>query len=193
MRSLEQFRRFFLQVEETVPQTAKPQTLSTISATLHNSQTPYAKSVEPSEMQQMPFVKSPKPSLISAPPRLTKLAERFQLGGSNYLTPLTLDSADARRFFEIEAADNAWSVRELKRQLYSSLYEQLALSRDKHEVHPLAREGQVIEKASVLIKDSVVLGFVALDKKLVYSQSDLETPIIDRLQQLLLELGKRFL
>ena len=92
----------------------------------------------------MPSVKSPEPSLISVPPSLTKLVERFQLGWSHYLVLLTLDCADARRFFEIEAPDNAWCVRELKRQLYSSLYERLALSRDKHEVRPLAREGQVI-------------------------------------------------
>ena len=72
---------------------------------------------------------------------------------------------DARRFYEIEAADNGWSVRELKRQLDSSLYERLALSRDKHEVRRLAREGQVVEKASDLIKDPVVLEFLGLEER----------------------------
>ena len=100
---------------------------------------------------------------------------------------------EARHFYEIEAAENGWSVRELKRQLDSSLYERLALSRDKDEVRRLARDGQVVEKASDLIKDPVVLEFLGLEKKPAYSESDLETAIIDRLQQFLLELGKGFL
>ena len=75
----------------------------------------------------------------------------------------------------------------------SSLYQRLALSRDKHEVRRLAREGQVVEKASDLIKDPVVLEFLGLGEKPAYSESDLESAIIDRLQQFLLELGKGFL
>ena len=59
----------------------------------------------------------------------------------------------------------------------------LALSRDKHEVRRLAREGQVVEKASDLIKDPVVLEFLGLEETPAYSESDLETAIIDRLQQ----------
>ena len=72
---------------------------------------------------------------------------RFPLGWSHYITLLSVTDPDARRFYEIEAAENGWSVRELKRQLGSSLYERLALSRDKGEVRRLAREKQVVEKA----------------------------------------------
>ena len=68
-----------------------------------------------------------------------------------------------------------------------------ALSRDEYEVRRLAREGQVVEKASDLIKDPMVLEFLGLEGNPVYSESDLETAIIDRLQQFLLELGKGFL
>ena len=64
------------------------------------------------------------------------------------------------------------------RQLDSSLYERLVLSRDKHEVRRLAREGQVVEKASDLIKDPVVLEFLGLEERPTYSESDLETAII---------------
>ena len=85
-----------------------------------------------------------------------------------------VSKGDACRFCEIEAADYGWSVRELKRQLDSSLYERLALSRDKHEVRRLAREGQVVEKASDLIKDPVVPEFLGLKERLAYSESDLE-------------------
>ena len=121
------------------------------------------------------------------------MARHFPLGWSQYAVLLSLDDADARRFYEIEAADNGWSVRELKRHLASSLYERLALSRDKEEVRRLAIEGQVIQKASDLIKDPVVLEFLGLEERSAYSETDLETAIIDRLQQFLLQLGKGFL
>ena len=146
-----------------------------------------------SKIQQTLSVESLSPSLISAAPNLTRFAEQFSLGWSHYVTLLSVTDPEARRFYEIEAADNGWSVRELKRQLDSSLYERLALSRDKQEVRRLAREGQVVEKASDLIKDPVVLEFLGLEETPAYSESDLETAIIDRLQQFLLELGKGFL
>ena len=69
----------------------------------------------------------------------------------------------------------------------------LALGRDEYEVRRFAREGQVAEQASDLIRDPMVLEFLGLEAKPVYSESDLETAIIDRLQQFLLELGKGFL
>ena len=142
----------------------------------------------------------PTPSDQSLHSGWTSLAEmiaqlhgEFVLGWSHYVTLLSVTNPDARRFYEIEAADNGWSVRELKRQLDSSLYERLALSRDKHEVRRLAREGQVVEKASDLIKDPLVLEFLGLEERPAYSESELESAIIDRLQQFLLELDKGFL
>ena len=125
---------------------------------------------------------SARPPSAAVPARLVPLRH-----------PAVVTDPEARRFYEIEAADNGWSVRELKRQLDSSLYERLALSRDKHEVRRLAREGQVVERASDLIKDPVVLEFLGLEETPAYSESDLEIAIIDRLQQFLLELGKGFL
>ena len=148
---------------------------------------------ESPEIQQTVSAKSLETSLISATPNVTKLAERFPLGWSHYVTLLSLDSADARSFYEIEAAGNGWSVRELKQQIDSCLYERLALSRDNHEVHRLAREGQVVERASDPIKAPVALEFLGLEQEPAYSESDLGTAIIDRLQQFLLELGKGFL
>ena len=84
-------------------------------------------------------------------------------------------------------------MRELERQIASSLYERLALSRDKAAVRRLSREGLVVEKAADLIKNPLVLEFLGLEEKPAYSESELETAIIDRLQQFLLELGKGFL
>jgi len=118
---------------------------------------------------------------------------RVTLSWSHYVTLLTIDSADERRFYEIEAETNGWSVRELERQIDVSFYERLALSKNKEDIRRLAQSGHVIEKASDLIKDPVVLEFLGLEEKVSYSESDLENAIITHLQKFLLELGKGFL
>ena len=183
VRSLEQYRRFYLQFEGLVPQLKKSQTLSVISAAAYNPQTPSAKSRAATRRDLSQLLRSAS----------TALLQQFTLGWSHYVTLLSVGDADARRFYEIEAVDGGWSVRELKRQIDSSLYERLALSRDKREVRRLACEGQVVEKAADLVKDPVVLEFLGLEERPAYSESELETAIIDRLQQFLLELGKGFL
>ena len=122
-----------------------------------------------------------------------QLANKFTLGCSHYVTLLSTDDSEARRFYEIEARDNDWSVRELRRQIDSSFYQQLALSRDKQEVHGLANEGQVVEKPTDLIKNPYVLQFLELDEQPAYSETELESAIICRLEQFLLKLGKGFL
>lgn len=78
------------------------------------------------------------------------------------------------------------------RQYGSSLYERLALSRDKNEVMKLAQEGQVIESPEDIFKDPYVLEFTGLPELASYSESELEEKIIDHLQQFLLELGRGF-
>jgi predicted nuclease of restriction endonuclease-like (RecB) superfamily len=121
------------------------------------------------------------------------LIRQFTLGWSHYVELLTLDDSSERRFYEIEAAANQWTVRELQRQIASSLYQRLALSRDKDEIRRRAAEGQVVEKASDLIKNPLVLEFLGLEDRPHYSEEDLESAIIDQLETFLLELGKGFL
>jgi predicted nuclease of restriction endonuclease-like (RecB) superfamily len=98
-----------------------------------------------------------------------------------------------RRFYEIEATQGQWDVRRLQRQYGSSLYERLALSREKDAVMKLASEGQTIEKPQDLLKNPLSLEFLGMEEKPQYSESDLESAIISKLQQFLLELGKGFL
>ncbi len=98
-----------------------------------------------------------------------------------------------RSFYEIEAGQGGWSLAELKRQVASGLYERLALSRDKEQVRRLAEEGQVVARPQDILKNPYVLEFLGLDEKSSYSESDLETAIIDKLEHFLLELGKGFL
>ena len=96
-------------------------------------------------------------------------------------------------FYEIEAAEQNWSLREIKRQFDSGLFERLALSRDKEGIRELARRGQVVTRPEDLLKNPYVLEFLGLDEKARYSESDLEFAIIGTLEHFLLELGKGFL
>ena len=123
----------------------------------------------------------------------TQIASSLPLGWSHYVELLTLEDPPERSFYEIEAASNQWSVRELQRQIASSLYQRLALSRDTNEIHHLAVEGQVVEKAADLIKNPIVLEFLGLQDRPHYSEDELESAIIDQLESFLLELGKGFL
>ena len=122
-----------------------------------------------------------------------QIASSLPLGWSHYVELLSIDSTDERHFYEIEAAANQWGVRELRRQIASSLYERLALSRDKEEIRRLATQGQVVEKAADLVKNPLVLEFLGLDDRPHYSEDELESAIIDQLESFLLELDKGFL
>lgn len=117
----------------------------------------------------------------------------FKLSWSQYVFLLGLKDGAARSFYEIEAAANNWTLPELSRQFNSGLYERLALSRDKKGVLKLAREGQVISQPQDILKDPYVLEFLGIDERTKYSESDLETAIINKIEHFLLELGKGFL
>lgn len=117
----------------------------------------------------------------------------FTLSWSHYVLLLTIKNHEERSFYEIEAFQSDWSFRELKRQVASGLYERLALSRDKEGVRQLANEGHVIVKPEDILKEPYVLEFLGLDERAGYSESDMETAIIDQLEHFLLELGKGFL
>lgn len=124
-----------------------------------------------------------------------KMSEKpkFTLSWSHYVILMRVENPDARRFYEIECAQQQWSKRQLSRQVGSSLYERLALSRDKDEVMRLAQEGQTIEKPTDIIKNPITLEFLGLKPDVAYSESKLENAIISKMQTFLLELGKGFL
>jgi predicted nuclease of restriction endonuclease-like (RecB) superfamily len=114
------------------------------------------------------------------------------LSWSHYLALMRIESPQARAFYEIEAAREVWSTRELERHIASLLYERLAKSRDKEDVLALAREGQRVSTAADVIKDPMVLEFLELEERAHWLERDLEQAIIDRLESFLLELGKGF-
>lgn len=118
--------------------------------------------------------------------------EVFTLSWSHYLKLMRIENPDERRFYEIEATQGRWSLQELQRQFDSSLYERLALSRDKAKVRDLARRGQVVERPEDVVKDPYVLEFLHLPEREAYTESELEQSLIDHLRDFLLELGKGF-
>lgn len=122
----------------------------------------------------------------------TKEGRKFYLSWSHYLILMRIVNLDERHFYEIEAYRNGWSHTELSRQYGSSLYERLALSRDKSEVLRLASEGQTIATPKDIFKDPYVLEFTGLPELVTYSETEIESRIIDNLQQFLLELGRGF-
>ena len=123
---------------------------------------------------------------------VTREGRKFFLSFSHYVFLMRISNIDERHFYEIEAAHNGWGIKELERQYDSALYERLALSRDKEGIERLSTEGQIVEKPEDLLKDPYVLEFTGLPELAKYSETDLETKIIDHLQEFLLELGRGF-
>ncbi len=121
------------------------------------------------------------------------LSAQLPLSWSQYLFLMGISDIAERRFYEIESANENWSLRELKRQFGSSLYERLALSSDKEGVKKLSKQGQLVVKHADVIKDPLVLEFLGFEEHHRYSETELETAIIDKLEHFLLELGKGFL
>ena len=116
----------------------------------------------------------------------------FSLSWSHYLILMRIKNEDERSFYEIESAKSQWDVRTLQRQYNSSLYERLLLSSDKDKVLQLATQGQIVEQPQDIVKDPLVLEFLGIPEKAEYSETDLESRIIDHLQEFIMELGKGF-
>lgn len=120
-------------------------------------------------------------------------SRKFVLSWSHYLVLMRIKDENARNFYEIESRKQNWSVRWLQRQVSSSLYERIALSKNKVEVMRLAKEGQAVEKPADIIKNPITLEFLGLKPEAAYSETRLESAIISKMQSFLLELGKGFL
>ena len=124
--------------------------------------------------------------------KVQTVSAQFKLSWSHYLILMRMENIEERNFYEIESIQNNWSLRELRRQIDSALYERLVLSRDKEKVKELAFKGQVIEKPEDVVKDPYILEFLGLEEQSDYSENKLETEIINNLEKFLLELGKGF-
>lgn len=164
-RNIEQMRSFYLAFfTKNVPMII-PQT---VSAELISTRNPYTLSAK-------------------------SFSDIFPLSWSHYVILSRIDNDDEKSFYEIETAHGHWSVRELQRQIDSGLFERLALSKNKKKVKQLAAKGQIIERPEDVLKTPYILEFLGLDEKASYTETDLETAIINKIEAFLLEMGKGFL
>ncbi|ODS37341.1 hypothetical protein BEH94_07135 [Candidatus Altiarchaeales archaeon WOR_SM1_SCG] len=187
--NLRNMRRFYLEFPPRIQQTLsveseKPQTLSAKSTEEQKSKSVSGKSREEPKSQTLSD-ESEKPQTLSV---------KFQpiLSWSHYCELLKVENEIGRSFYEQEANKNNWSVRELKRQINSMLFERLAYSKDTEAVMRMAEKGQIIEKPEDAIKDPYILEFLNLKEETSYTESQFEQAIIDKLQYFLLELGSGF-
>jgi predicted nuclease of restriction endonuclease-like (RecB) superfamily len=115
-----------------------------------------------------------------------------KLSWSHYFELLKCDDSLEREFYYHQAITERWTVRELKRQIKSLLFQRLALSRDKEGVLKLAHQGNQITSPQDIIHDPFVLEFTGLPKKRIYKEADLEKALKANMEQFLLELGRGF-
>jgi len=115
-----------------------------------------------------------------------------QLTWSHYLELLKCDDSLEMQFYMKECINQGWRVRELKRQINSSLFQRFALSTDKEGVMALASEGHQIQTANDIIRDPFVLEFTGLPKQKRYKEKDLEDALKANMEKFLLELGRGF-
>ena len=115
-----------------------------------------------------------------------------QLTWSHYLELLKCDDPLEMQFYMKECINEGWRVRELKRQINSSLFQRLALSTDKEGVLALANEGHQVMSPADIIRDPYVLEFTGLPQQKRYKEKDLEDALKAHMEKFLLELGRGF-
>lgn len=119
-----------------------------------------------------------------------------KLSWSHYCELLSISDKQKRSFYEKETINSNWSVRELKRQIKTSLFERLLLSsgdKNKEKVLELALKGNEINKAGDVVKDPYVFEFLGIPEEKAVMESDLEKSLITHIEKFLLELGKGFM
>ncbi len=127
-------------------------------------------------------------------PKLEELNEK--LSWSHYLELMIIQDKDKRNFYEKECINENWSVRELRRQLDTSLFERLLLSdgkANKEKVLELSKDGQIISKPSDIVKQPHVFEFLGIKEQKPLLEKDLEYKLIRHIEDFLLELGKGFM
>ena len=167
--NLEAFRQFYLLYPQLISETVSRQSKgAVISETLSRK------------------------SILQAPAAWQPGELHPSLSWSHYRALLRVGRQQARDFYEIETAKNAWSVRELSRQATSLLFDRLAKSRDKAGLLALATRGQELSQPIDVLRDPVVMEFLGLPESHRLVESQLEQALIGNLQHFLLELGKGF-
>ncbi len=121
------------------------------------------------------------------------LAKLFSALSFSHLLELSrIDAPLQRAFYELHCLKEGWSIRELKRQRGTMLFERAGLSKDKASLLALAKEGALAETPQAVLRDPYVLEFLDLEPRPHFTENDLEQALLDHLQAFLLELGSDF-
>ena len=116
----------------------------------------------------------------------------FRLSWTHYLILMRIQNEDERDFYERLAIQENWGKRELSRQYGRSLYERMLIGKDKQQILRLSKKGRLAEKPADLVKDPYILEFLGIPEQTDFSETELESRLIDHLQEFLLELGTGF-
>lgn len=120
------------------------------------------------------------------------LSVSYQLSWSHYYELLKCSNDEGARFYQQMSVNENWSVRELRRQMDTALFERVALSKNPKGIMKLMKKGPVIEEAADIIRDPYVLEFLNIPENYQKNEKHLEQHIINHLQKFILELGKGF-
>ncbi len=119
-----------------------------------------------------------------------------KLTWSHYCELMSISDSDRRSFYEKECERSGWSVREMKRQISTSLFERLLLSdgkANKEKVYELATKGQELAVPEDIVKDPYVFEFLGIPENKPVLESDLEKALVRQIEDFMLELGRGFM
>ena len=119
-----------------------------------------------------------------------------KLSWSHYCELLSIEKEEERKFYEKECVNSNWSVRELKRQIDTSLFERLLLSEgknNKEKVYALSKEGKTLTTPEDILKEPYVFEFLDIKEPKPILEKDLERKLVKHMEEFLLELGKGFM
>ena len=119
-----------------------------------------------------------------------------QLSWTHLCELLSISNDEKRKFYEKECINSNWSVRELKRQINTSLYERIILSKseiNKNTIIELAHKGNEINKPEDIVKDPYVFEFLNIPESKLLVESEFEKSLIENIKDFILELGKGFM
>ena len=114
------------------------------------------------------------------------------LSWSHYYELLKINNDLEREFYENQIIIENWTVRELRRQKKTGLFQRIALSKDKAEILKLAKHGYKPKDEKEILKQPYVFEFLGIPEENLYTENELETKLINNLQSFMLELGKGF-
>ena len=180
-RSLRQFRQFYL---------FYPQIWQTLSAKLQESALQLPPAIIHALSENISVSVSNSTTITKYSPKPNLLLKNFTF--SHFAELIKIEDPLKRAFYEIEAIKGNWSIRQLRRQIESLLFERTGLSTDKAGLLKDIQYQNAALDISDTIRDPYVLEFIGMDEKPKYSESDLEAALLDHIQEFILELGNGF-